>query len=429
MRERWIAAALAAPYLAAVAALHGLTRAMPTFHGGDEANYHLPTIARFAADLPQPDLVHYPAAQTPLFHLFVAAVGKVAGMELWRLRLVTVLASYLAVLALWRLLRRHAPLPALPAAGLAALVGLSPYVFGNAFLLMTDNLALLFAVLALERLVAFARDRRLTPFTAACGWTALAILTRQSYLWLAPLALATLALHRSLDGRQRRVGAGLVALALVPFGALVLAWGGLVPPTADPTSCALCADGRPGLDGGAALRAPLFAIAIAGLYGTLLHWPALAGALRSGDARRRAGPALAAAGGAVLLLLVPLRREGPGDAGWLWRIAETGPTPLGTSWLLWLLVPLGCAVLAGGARRLGGRSLPVLMLGCFLVAQLATRLTYQKYFDPLVLLACLLALRPEQLRTRRDLVGPALVLLLSVAYVAAFASGLIDVES
>src|SRR5829696_1280277 len=137
VRERWIAAALAAPYLVTVAALQGLTRTMPTFHGGDEANYHLPTIARFAADLPQPDLVHYPAAQTPLFHLLVAAVGKIAGMELWRLRLVTVLASYLAVLALWRLLRRHASLPTVPAAGLAALVGLSPYVFGNAFLLMT----------------------------------------------------------------------------------------------------------------------------------------------------------------------------------------------------------------------------------------------------------------------------------------------------
>ena len=59
---------------------------MPTYHAGDEITYHLPTIEQFARQLPAPDLVHYPAAQTPLFHLLAAAWGEVAGLELWRLR-------------------------------------------------------------------------------------------------------------------------------------------------------------------------------------------------------------------------------------------------------------------------------------------------------------------------------------------------------
>jgi hypothetical protein len=65
----------------------------------------------------------------------------------------------------------------------------------------------------------------------------------------------------------------------------------------------------------------------------------------------------------------------------------------------------------------------------FLLAQLATRLPYQKYFDPFVLLVCLLALRPGDLRDRRDAIGPLLVVLASLAYVAAFAFGLVLVES
>lgn len=437
---RWqVAALLALPYLVTVAVLRGLTRAMPTFHGGDERNYHLPTILRFARELPGVDLVHYPAAQTPLFHLLVAAWGKVVGLEPWRLRIVEVVVSYLAVLVLYRLLRRHAGLAAWPAAALAGLFGLSPYVFGNSFILVTDNLGLLLGLLAIERLLAYARGASFGAFAAACGWIALALLTRQSYAWLGLLALVVLVLRSTTEGRagvvrarrgprERRellAGLGLLALAAAPFGALVLAWHGFVPPTADPTSCGICAPqaGRLGATDDSPLRAPLFVLAVLGVYGPLTHGPAL-----FAGRRRWRLPAAAALAGAALLVALPLAHHA-GDEGWLWRLARSGPQPLGTAWPFWLLVPAGCAVLAAGVRRDGKRALPVLLLGCFLVAQLATRLTYQKYFEPFVLLACLLALRPQQLRARRDWIGPALILLLSLGYVAAFALGAIAVES
>jgi len=71
----------------------------------------------------------------------------------------------------------------------------------------------------------------------------------------------------------------------------------------------------------------------------------------------------------------------------------------------------------------------VLLLGSFLLAQLATRLAYQKYFDPFVLLALLLALRPQQLRDWRVLAGAAGVALLSAGFVLAFVTGAIQYES
>ena len=429
--DRWRAATLLAlPFLAGAIGLRGLTHVMPTFHAGDEIAYHLPTIEQFARQLWSPDLVHYPAAQTPLFHLLVAAWGEVVGLELWRLRVVEVLISYGVALVLYRLLRRHSGLTLGPAVLLAALFACSPYVFGQSFILVTDNLALLLGLVAVERLLAFDRGGGLSAFAAACGAIALAVLTRQSSGWLALLAFLVLVLHEPRDLRLTASGIALLGLALVPFGLLVLSWHGLVPPTADPASCGLCApaEGRLGWAGDSRLRAPLYAIAIAGVYGTLLHGPALWDELRSAGARAWRLPLAAASASVLVLLAVPLAYH-TGDEGWIWRIARSGPQPLGTAWPFWLLVPLGCAVLATVARRCGPRSLPVLLLGCFLLAQLATRLAYQKYFDPIVLLALLLALRPEQLRDRRVLAGVGAIALLSAGFVLAFVTGVIQYET
>ncbi len=431
MPDRWRAALLLAlPFLAGVIGLRGLTRLMPTFHAGDEVDYHLPTIAKFAHELPGVDLVHYPAAQTPLFHLLVAAWGEVVGLELWRLRIVEVLISYGVALVVYRLLRRYAGLTLGPAVLLAALFACSPYVFGQSFILVTDNLALLLGIVAIERLLAFDRGGGLPAFAVACGAIALAVLTRQSSGWLALLAFLVLVLHEPRNARVLVSGIGLLGLALVPFGLLVLAWHGLVPPTADPASCGLCApaEGRLGWAGDSRLRAPLYAIAIAGVYGTLLHGPALWDELRGGGMRRWRLPLAAATVGGCVLLVVPLTYH-TGDEGWIWRIARSGPQPLGTAWPFWLLVPLGGAVLAMVVRRCGLRALPVLLLGCFLLAQLATRLAYQKYFDPIVLLALLLTLRPEQLRDRRVLAGVGAIALLSAAFVLAFVTGVIQYET
>jgi hypothetical protein len=442
---RRAAALLALPFLAGVIGLRGLTRVMPTFHAGDELAYHLPTIEQFARQLWTPDLVHYPAAQTPLFHLLIAAWSRVVGLELWRLRVVEVLISYGVALVLYRLLRRHAALAAAPAILLAALFACSPYVFGQSFILVTDNLALLLTLVAIERLLAFERGGGMSAFAAACAAIALALLTRQSAAWLGLLAFAVLVLHASRgraapasnaalpalrDPRMLAGGLALLALAALPVLALVLAWHGLVPPTADPASCGLCApaQGRLGWAGDSRLRAPLYAIAIAAVYGTLLHGPALWDELRAGGRRAWRLPLAAAAVGALALVVVPLAYH-TGDEGWIWRLARSGPEPLGTGWPFWPLLPLGCAVLALIARRCGLRSLPVLLLGSFLLAQLATRLAYQKYFDPFVLLALLLALRPQQLRDRRVLAGCAAVALLSAGFVLAFVTGAIQYES
>ena len=89
--------------------------------------------------------------------------------------------------------------------------------------------------------------------------------------------------------------------------------------------------------------------------------------------------------------------------------------------MFWLLVPLGCVALVLLVRRAGLWSLPAVYLACFLLAALPVRLSYQKYFDPFVLLGLALLARPPDLRGRWDYAGIALMCVAFVAYMVSFA--------
>ena len=124
----------------------------------------------------------------------------------------------------------------LPAFALTLAFALSPYFFGASFTLLTDNLAILFALLALERIHRYSQDGSLAAFATspACA-TGAAVLTRQSFLWV---ALGGGGLPRSAPSGGPRPGCSaalaLLALALAPLAALAIEWNGLVPPSADP---------------------------------------------------------------------------------------------------------------------------------------------------------------------------------------------------
>ncbi len=182
--------------------LQGLTVEIDTFHGSDARIYQLPTILQLRERL---DFSDYPSAQTPLFHLVMAGWGKLVGFELWKLRLLNVAISYGAALALLRLLRRTTSLAAAPAFALSLAFALSPYFFGASFTLLTDNLAILFALLALERVHAYATRGSLAALATACALTCGAVMTRQSFLWLA-LVLAVFVVVREHRSPARLLG-------------------------------------------------------------------------------------------------------------------------------------------------------------------------------------------------------------------------------
>ena len=417
-------ALLALPFLIGIAVLQGLTVEIDTFHGSDARVYQLPTILQLSERL---DLSSYPSAQTPLFHLIMAGWGKLVGFELWKLRLLSVAISYGMALALLHLLRRATPLGAWPAFALTLLFVLSPYVLGASFTLLTDNLALLFALLALERIERFRTHGSLGAFALACLAIAGAVLTRQSFLWLV-LVAAWFLLRSRVPLSRRAAGAALLGLALVPLAALVVEWGGLVPPGADPASCGLCTD-RPGVGRDAlTLRTVGFTLALLGAYGALIFGPSLLRRRRLWRPGTSLGAqiGLAAAAGALLLAISPLAYQAivpgqAGDAGYLWKLADRAPVVLDSSLLFWLLVPLGCVAVYLLVRRAGAGSLAAVYLAAFLLAALPVRLVYQKYFDPFALLALALLARPPDLRKGWDYAGIAVMCVAFVAYALSFA--------
>jgi hypothetical protein len=419
----WLfAALLALPFLIGIAVLQGLTVEIDTFHGSDARVYQLPTVLQLSERL---DLSTYPSAQTPLFHLIMAGWGKLVGFELWKLRLLSVAISYGMALALLHLLRRATPLGAWPAFALTLVFTLSPYVFGASFTLLTDNLALLLAFLALERIERFRSSGSLAAFALACMAIAGAVLTRQSFLWLA-LVAAWFLLRSRAPLARRAAGAALLGLALVPLAALVVEWGGLVPPGADPASCGLCTD-RPGVGRDAlTLRTAVFTLALLGGYAVLVFGPSLVRRGRLWRTSLRVQIGLAVAVGVLLLLLSPLAYQAivpgqAGDAGYLWKLSDRVPVVLGSSLLFWLLVPLGCGAVLLLVRRAGLESLAAVYLAAFLLSTLPVRLVYQKYFDPFALLALALLARPPDLRNLWDYAGIALMCVAFIAYALSFA--------
>jgi hypothetical protein len=408
---------LAIPFLIGVAALRGLTVEIDTFHGSDARVYQLPTILQLSERL---DFSSYPSAQTPLFHVVMAGWGKLVGFDLWKLRLLNVAISYAAVLAMLRLLRRATPLRPWQVFALTLVFALSPYFFGASFTLLTDNLAILFALLALERIDRFRSDASLVTFGVACLAIAGAVLTRQSFLWL--VLVAGWFLVRSAAPRDRKaIGAVLLGAALVPFAALVVDWGGLVPPGADPSSCGLCTD-RPGVGRDSlTLRTVGFTIALIGAYAAVIFGPGL---VRRPPRRRI--PLIPLLAGVLLLAVSPLVYKPiqpglAGDAGYLWKVSDWVPVALGSSLLFWLLVPLGCVAAYLLARRAGLGSLATVYLAAFLAAALPVGLVYQKYFDPFALLALALFARPPDLRATWDYAGIAVLCAAFVAYPLSFA--------
>jgi 4-amino-4-deoxy-L-arabinose transferase-like glycosyltransferase len=379
----------------------------------------VPTILHFREGLHFSD---YPSAQTPLFHLVMAGWSKLVGFDLWKLRLLNVAISYGAALALLRLVRRTTSLGPVPAFALTLAFTLSPYFFGASFTLLTDNLAILFALLALERVHRYTQAGSPAAFATACLWTGAAVLTRQSFLWLVLVAAAFLVLRELRSPVRLLAGAALLGLALAPLAALAIQWHGLVPPSADPASCGLCTD-RPGFGRDTlTLRTVGFTVALVGLYAAVVFGPRIARRPPRIDWRLAAA---GAAAGVALLLISPLEYKPvgvePGDAGYLWQLSKHLPTVLGSSLLFWAAAPFGAAATALLARRAGWTSTPIVYFACFLAVALPVALVYQKYFDPFALLAVILFARPADFRVRWDYAGVVLVCAGSVAYALSFA--------
>ncbi|HBS28293.1 MAG TPA: hypothetical protein DEB06_02325 [Phycisphaerales bacterium] len=394
---RRAALALIGAYLLLVAPLVWMG-AGGTSEARDQSVYHLPVVEAMVAQWPRVDIVNYESATAPGYHLLLAAAWRATGSRgaIFALNAAVSLGLLLVVL---RLVVRFAP--GWGALALVAPLLLNPYLLGGAVWLTTDNAALLLVAMALSGACAgiSSAGRSAAVGVLASG----AVFVRQIHVWLAaPLVLAGLLTSpaarwlpvwvRRETGTESDERGSWRALALscasaaapvAVVAALVWAWGGLTPRAIGFAQVHA---------GGPNPASPAFMLTLCALFGVpMLTMVERLGALAL---ERRAGLVIAGVLGLALALIPQTSyQELPRAFGWVWRVIGLTPTVGERSVLVTLGAPVGAMVLwllQGGALRAGrGRAGAVLMVSvvCWVAAQSANSMAWQRYFDPMVLMS------------------------------------------
>ena len=387
--SRWVHfLVLAVPFLFVIVGWHGLHEAFPAFQGGDEPT-HFGIVGVVLDQWPRPLLSGYGAWSGPTIYWLLAGLASPFGGSIEVVRLVVTLFSWGTCAIAYVLFRDRLHARPLDALALAVLLAVSPFFFGQSFLVLTDNPTWFFVVLALERALAYVERPALTRIAAFAACVALATTMRQISVWLLlPGLLAVLSVPQSR--RRRVVGIGLIVLGVIPLVGLLLYWGGPLPP--DPVSGAVAATP---LAAGHRIRNLLLTLGVVGFYAV----PLLpAGEVIEWWKRARRRPSwvfvLAAPGLSALALVVA---GALGTITSFLTLVSRVPFILveGASLLFWLLIPLGAAAVAGLlATRLAdvrSRLLAGALVGLLLSA-MANRVWYERYVDfPVLLLLAGLA--------------------------------------
>lgn len=188
---------------------------------GDEFHF-VETVRTFGQGIDADLLRRYEEMSTPLPFVIYALWGRLVGFELWQLRILSIIIALVTYL-LWhrilflRLKDRRAVLL------LAIFLVVHPYMVGFSIFVFTDMLSILFILLAVHAVIS---HRPVQLGLALAG----AVLCRQ-YAVFMTLATVVFYLLGWLQNRAKGAAGMLISsvLSLLPFGCLVLLWGGISP--------------------------------------------------------------------------------------------------------------------------------------------------------------------------------------------------------
>ena len=381
--SRWVhLLVLAVPFVIVIIGWHGLSHSFNGFQAADET-VHYGIVRDVARQLPRPLLRGYGAWSGPLVYWLLAVLAYPFGGSLVAVRLVVTAFSWGACAIAYILFRDRLNARPRDALALALLLAVSPFFFGQSFHVLTDNPTWFFAVLALERALAYVQRPELRRIAAFAACLAVATLMRQVALWLlAPGLVAVLSVPPPRRGRPAALV--ILALGVVPLAALLVYWGGLLPPVpgAAASPVPLAAVHR--------TRNLLLTVGVVGSYAIFMLPAAEIGGwwrrLRADHAwlATLAVPAVAAAALLALGVLGTI-------TSFLALVSRVAAPRLGgLSVVWWLLIPLGSAVLAGLlSSRLSdvrSRLLVSALVGVLLSSMVNVR-WFERYVDFPVLLS------------------------------------------
>ena len=365
-------AALFLPFLAGYICTSGLTGGLDTVFSVDERMYHYPTILQFAEQLPFPDLINYNSATTPLFHLIVAVISKIIGTNIAHLRLANFFITYLAAILLYKILIKNLKLDQRSALLFSLLFALAPYFFREAFVLLTDNLPIIWLLCFFNFYFKYKQDQDQKWFLLAMLFVMLLCLTRQTYLFVC-LAVSIDIIISAMPVNRKIKNLFFVFVAAIPTLLLFLLWKGLTPPSFQDyhTHHSLLN-----------IKAILYGLSVLGFYCLFISGWTLFKSVFVQQKKLVIGYILLAW---LILILFPLVKH-KHDFGYLWYMADPLPDIAGTSLLFWLLLPLGTVSMLCIWNK-EGYSFLLFFLFCLFLSEMPNNLIFQRYYDSCILLA------------------------------------------
>jgi hypothetical protein len=357
--------ALAVPFVIVIIILNGLKDQFPAFHGSDEFIYHFPVILKFARDFPYLDLRYYDSATTPLFHILFMLVGKIIGLELFKLRLMNCIISFIAIIFLFRLFFTQVQHSILKSFIFSLLFLLSPYFFPGCFILLTDNLGILFCIISLIFIYKFYQTQSLNSLAIGALFMCGAELTRQSYIWLSMIDFFLLAVLR-IEAKRRIIGILIVLISVIPLFLFFMFWHALTPPAFQEHHLSnMIVSTKPFV----------FMISLIGLYSIFLDNQFFISLFKL-KFRELISYLITIFIGFLFLFVFPVSYN-YGDDGFLWRISSKLPTILNnTGILFWFLFPLGLLEIHSTIVTNSKNKLPFLLLLTSILVLINSKLLY-----------------------------------------------------
>ncbi len=190
---------------------------------GDE-NHFVKTANLFSEKFGVEILADYPEVTTPLVYVLHSLWGFIFGTQLACMRIFNILLSFFGFLLLHTVVFRMTRDSFIALLTVCFFMA-NPYVIGTSVFVFTDMPAFLFLMLTL--LAVYEQRPVLLAFAMAAT-----ILCRQYYVFFS-LAILGYFFWDAIIGRHKKnaLKMGIAcAVGLIPFGVLVLLWGGLAPP-------------------------------------------------------------------------------------------------------------------------------------------------------------------------------------------------------
>ena len=334
----------------------------------DHSHFHLPVILGLIKDF---DISDYKAATAPGYHLIFASIGKFTGANVTLFKIVNALITSLFIGYLsFKLSIFYRPIYALI---LMLPITLSIYILPAGIWLLPDNLAWFAVAWMIFQIESKPFSQKQLIYIAIV--LALAVFTRQTYLWLVSILWASGIYYLFIDKNKAYQSKYLLKCtittgpAILILLSLTIIWQGLVPPSFQSIHHHISPS------------APAFFLALIAIYGAF-YLPIFYHSLK--NTLNRKVIILGALIGFVSVIFITSNYDiNAGRFGGLWNIVKVMPTIADKSLLLIVLSTFGGALFMALMQIIDKekRFIIIVATAAFVTAMVVNQFVYERYFS------------------------------------------------